>query len=432
MSALRLLAIAFIFGCTAVAWFTLGASLVHRSGEKDYQLEQEVAQLWGGPHLQVAPDVYYESPRQVVEEQQERDLSGNLVTRKVTRTVVDRIPLALQASRVDVDLALAHRRKGLLWYDTYEVGYESAYVVINPTAEPRLVLVHFAFPSAQAIYDGFGFELDGRQAAPVTDLSAGLTEGISLPPGGRANLAVRYRSRGLGQWSYAFTREGVAQVRDFQLTLTTDFAGIDFPAGTMSPTTKERTAVGYRLLWRFESLVTGQKVGMDLPNKTNPGPLASRITFFAPVSLLFFLTVMVILGALRGESLHPMNYFFVAAAFFSFHLLLAYLVDHLNIHASFAIASATSIFLVVSYLRLAAGMRFALLQAGAAQLVFLVLFSYAFFFEGYTGLTVTVGAVVTLFLLMQLTGRVDWAGLLARSRPRDVPAGAVNVDLCMP
>ena len=47
--------------------------------------------------------------------------------------------------------------------------------------------------------------------------------------------------------------------------------------------------------------------------------------------------------------------------------------------------------------------------------MFLVLFSYAFFFEGYTGLTVTVGAIVTLFVLMQLTARVDWARVFARA-----------------
>jgi hypothetical protein len=63
---------------------------------------------------------------------------------------------------------------------------------------------------------------------------------------------------------------------------------------------------------------------------------------------------------------------------------------------------------VVSYLRIVGGVRFAFGQAGLAQVVFLVLFSYAFFFEGATGLTVTVGAVVTLFVLMQLTARVDW------------------------
>jgi inner membrane protein involved in colicin E2 resistance len=159
--------------------------------------------------------------------------------------------------------------------------------------------------------------------------------------------------------------------------------------------------------------VTGQRVGLDLPNKINPGPLASRITFFAPVSLLFFLAVMVMLGVTTGENLQPMNYLFLAAAFFAFHLLLAYLVDHLSIHVAFLIAAVTSLGLVVSYLRVITGMRSALLHAGAAQLVFLVLFSYAFFFEGYTGLTVTVGAVLTLFVLMQMTASVRWADVFS-------------------
>ena len=41
---------------------------------------------------------------------------------------------------------------------------------------------------------------------------------------------------------------------------------------------------------------------MDPPDRLNPGPLAARITFFAPVSLLFFFTVMVILGVLRATA----------------------------------------------------------------------------------------------------------------------------------
>jgi inner membrane protein involved in colicin E2 resistance len=76
-------------------------------------------------------------------------------------------------------------------------------------------------------------------------------------------------------------------------------------------------------------------------------------------------TVVLVLGVLSGRSLHPMNYFFLSAAFFAFHLLLAYLVDHVNIHAACLIASVTSIALVVSYLRLVAGTSFAVLQATA-------------------------------------------------------------------
>ena len=146
-----------------------------------------------------------------------------------------------------------------------------------------------------------------------------------------------------------------------------------------------------------------------MPEKLQPGPLAGEISFFAPVSLLFFFFVMFLITTLRQIELHPMNYFFLAAAFFSFHLLLAYLADHIGIHLAFAICSAVSVFLLISYLRLVVGIRFAVVEAGLAQFVYLVLFSYAFFFKGFTGLAITIGSILTLFVVMQITGRIRWA-----------------------
>ncbi len=414
MTTARLLAIGFIFLCTAAAWSILGTTVVGRTGQMDGRLSQEVAQLWGGQHVQVAPQARLRRPRQVEEEVREQDDRGRAAVRTVKRTVIDDSPIPAASSRVGVDLGLDHRRKGLLWYDTYTVAFEGGYRFLNPDPVERDVAVAFEFPSKEAIYDAFVVSLDGRPAPPVTDLSNGVTLTERVAPRGALDLRVAYRSRGLGEWAYAFVKDGVAQVRDFELTMNTDFDGFDFPAATISPTSKARSGRGWVLKWTFETLAAGKRIGIDPPNLLNPGPVAARITFFAPVSLLFFLTVMVILGVLNGRSLHPMNYFFLAAAFFAFHLLLAYLVDHMEMGAAFAIAAAASVFLVVSYLRVVAGMRTALVQAGLAQLVFLVLFSYAFFFEGATGLTVTVGAVLTLFVLMQLTARVDWSAVFAR------------------
>ena len=86
-------------------------------------------------------------------------------------------------------------------------------------------------------------------------------------------------------------------------------------------------------------------------------------------------------------------------------------------HVAFAAAAAVSLTLVVSYLRVVTGVRQARwLPCGAAQVVFLVLFSYAFFFEGFTGLTITIGAIVTLFVLMQMTARVSWDDVFAGAR----------------
>ena len=167
------------------------------------------------------------------------------------------------------------------------------------------------------------------------------------------------------------------------------------------------------MTWTFANLVTGQAIGLGLPERLNPGPFAARVTFFAPVSLLFFLAVMVMVGVTSGQSLHPMHYWFLSAAFFAFHLLLAYLVDQVPVAVAFAVAAAVSVFLVVSYLRVVTGMRRAIREAGAAQLIFLVLFSYAFFFQGMTGLAITIGAVLTLFVLMQMTARVSWDEVFA-------------------
>jgi Inner membrane protein CreD len=411
----RLFAIAFIFSCVSVGWMTLGGSVVRRTGESDARLAHEVAQLWGGKHDQLAPDAKILRPRLVSEDVKEKDSKGNDLTRHVTRWVYDDIPVLLASSRIRVTMALDQRQKGLLWYNTYGLSFVARYTLRSPDDDERTAVVHLSFPSSDAIYDGFVFRVDGRESSPSANLGQGITIETRLPARGEAVVDVAYKTRGLGDWTYSFGAAGsVAQVKDFALEMKTDFRNIDFPLGTLSPVKKTEDGAGYRLDWTFDSLVTGQKIGMEPPNRLNPGPLAARITFFAPVSLLFFVTVMVILGVLRRNSLHPMNYFFLAAAFFAFHLLLAYLADQVNVHAAFAIASVSSVFLVLTYLRLVGGVRCAF-EAGLAQLVFLVFFSYAFFFEGITGLTVTVGAVVTLFVLMQLTARVDWTEVFDRA-----------------
>jgi hypothetical protein len=46
--------------------------------------------------------------------------------------------------------------------------------------------------------------------------------------------------------------------------------------------------------------------------------------------------------------------------------------------------------------------------ASAAQFAYLVLFSYSFFFDGLTGVTITIGAIATLALLMMFTAKVNW------------------------
>jgi hypothetical protein len=358
--------------------------------------------------VQLAPKAWIVETRQRTETVQETGPDGESTLRQVTRPVTKQHRVALDSSRIEVALELEHRQKGLLWYDLYGVDFSGRYVLRTPEGMEGRLHVKFNFPAHESIYDGFTFRVAGQEGA-ASDLLSGAEVVVEIV-GEEEEIPVEifYRSRGLDRWTYAFQQEGVTQVRDFELRLMADASGIDFPPGTLSPTVKEPDVDGVALTWQFDNMVTGKTIGVDLPNRLNPGPLTSRVTFFAPISLLFFLTVMVILGIVQGRNLHPMHYFFLSAAFFSFHLLLAYLVDHLNIHAAFIIATVVSMALVISYLRVVGGTHFAWAQAGLAQLIYLVLFNYAFFFQGFTGLAVTMGAIITLFVMMQLTASVDW------------------------
>ena len=404
----RLVAIAVIFVGTSVAWSVLGSSLIARSGQFDDRLGREVQLLWGGQHRQVAPDAWILRPAVESETVETKDEKGRIARREVKKRVLRSVSSTLESTRASVDLDLAHRQKGLLWYATYTVMFKSAYTFRNPDNEPRELHVRFPLPAQDALYDNFAFVIDGRPAKLGNDVSKEVIAVAQAPAAGAVTVDVQYQSRGLGTWTYAFSPNGAAQVRNFNLVMRTNFRDIDFPAGTVSPGSKTEDSNGWTLTWTFANLISGQAIGMELPEKLNPGPFAARVTFFAPVSLLFFLAVMVMVGATSGPSLHPMHYWFIAAAFFAFHLLLAYLVDHVSVPLAFASAAAVSLVLVVSYLRVVTGMRDALLKAGVAQAIFLVLFSYAFFFEGFTGLAITVGAIVTLFAMMQMTARLSW------------------------
>jgi len=61
------------------------------------------------------------------------------------------------------------------------------------------------------------------------------------------------------------------------------------------------------------------------------------------------------------------------------------------------------------YLRLYLGAGETGREAGLAQFIYLVMFSYAFFLKGFTGLAITIGSVLTLFVVMQVTGGIRWA-----------------------
>ncbi len=399
----RIIAIVFIFIVATIAWTVLGATIMSRTYDSSATSSSKVESTWGAEQNQAPPTAFFKTQ---VSKQLETMENGKKVVQTVKEDVVTTVPL--EGTKIDVSLDLGHRQKGLLWYSTYKVNFLGQYTFHNPSDKEQFVQFDLKFPTTKAIYDNLTFMVDGNPLA-ITTLENAASSVAKVGAGKSALLTVGYSSQGLNQWRYSFGTGDVSQVRDFTLNMSTNFKDIDFPENTLSPSEKSETGTGWNLTWSYKNLLSGYQIAMVMPEKLQPGPLAGRISFFAPVSLFFFFFLMLIITTMRGIDLHPMNYFFLAAAFFSFHLLLAYLVDHISIHASFAIAAAVSIFLVVSYLRLVVGIRFASREAALAQFIYLVMFSYAFFLKGFTGLAITIGSVLTLFVVMQVTGRIQWA-----------------------
>ena len=398
----RIAAILVIFVFTTIAWMILGTTIFQRTYGQDESLKSRVSSTWGTSQIQGPARgtlIQHLTSKYTVEEH----------GRTKTETI-DTYPetvLPLDSTHASADLQLEHRQKGLLWYSTYRVRFAGEYTFHNPTQKAERIRLALPFPAEQAMYDDVIFVMNGNL---VEFTNSGNTAQATLPIGAGETVVLKtgYVSQGLDSWRYAFS-EQIAQVRDFHLQMTTNFKDIDFPDNTLSPTEKHETASGWDLKWDYKNLLSGFQIGMTMPEKLQPGPLAGRISFFAPVSLFFFFFLVFIITTIRGVDLHPMNYFFLAAAFFSFHLLMAYLVDHVSIHLAFLAGSLVSLALVISYLRLVTGVHFALREAGIAQLIYLVLFSYAFFFKGFTGLAVTIGSIMTLFVVMQMTGRINWS-----------------------
>ncbi len=391
LSAKYLFGIFCVVLAAAVGWSVLGGTLVVRTEQSDSAQRNALGTLWGT-------------------ELEQRPPSFTFVRNERNRGTVT-YDVAPASSRITVDLALDLRRKGLLWYNTYGVAFSGTYRVTNRASRGSLEMA-FPLPSETATYDDVAVLVAGRRVAASSSGGKLLTT-IPLVPGRDATVTVRYRSRGLGTWQYRFANE-VTTVRDLILTMRTNFPAIDFPARTLAPTAERPTTTGWALTWAYRELVTGAGIGMAFPMPLQPGPLAQRITFWAPLSLLFYVFVMLVITTLRRIELHPLNYLFLAAAFFAFHLLFAYTVDRIPVEYAFVLCAVVSMALTISYLRLVVGLRFAAVEAAAAQFFYLILFSLALFDEGYSGLSITVGAIVTLFVTMQLTGRIRWSERFAK------------------
>ena len=158
----RIAAIIFIFICTSIAWMILGGTISSRTTDSSNQLSDHVLSTWGTAQEQTPPTATYTKTELSTLTYEDH---GKTLTR--TDKVEREIPLSLNSTRVNVDLHLDHRQKGLLWYRTYAVDFAGDYSFNNPAEEPASFVFQMPFPAQRAVYDGLIISVNG-QKLPVT------------------------------------------------------------------------------------------------------------------------------------------------------------------------------------------------------------------------------------------------------------------------
>ena len=391
----HILAIGFVFAGATFAWMILAGTLTARTSAAHGKSCESVSELWGPEQGQAHPSVWYLSP-----------------TGKSGRKY-----LQPTASDIDITLDFEPKKKGLAWNRTYNAKFTASYTIPNPTPIEQTVYIAFPLPSENSSFNNFIFKLGDKETSQQAPRGGVIEDATTIAPGESVQLHIAYQSRGIDRWVYELG--AIDRISNFKLAMKTNFADIDFPEGASSPTDRDFNAEDntWNLLWNYPDVIHPQEIGMEMLKVKNPGPIAARMSMFAPISLMFFFAVLFILCAAKRINLHPMNYFFLAAGFFAFQILFAYLVDLLPLHSAFIIATLVSLILVGCYVRAVGGT--ALLKiALPAQFAYLVLFSYSFFFDGLSGLTITIGTIVTLALLMIYTAKMDWSEVFGHQRSK--------------
>lgn len=410
MSVKKLIAIAIIYLFTFAAWMILGVSNLTRTEKSLLQLKSQVVSLYGDALIINAPQCYSKIKKLKTEIADDK---------KVIKEYFDQEDNELSKSEIEIHINLDQRKKGNLWFPTFKAKFRGQYEfkIKDFQKDPNHQYFIFAtLGSANSIYDNIQLSVNNQPIDNVMPLIRKKEIEIFPAQDGRVTLALSYDCTGMENLFYYISpgHDDLSQIDDFSLKMVTDFKNYDLPNNMMSPLLKNELDNGFELTWRFNKSVTGKDIGIIIPNKLNPGAIVSRVTFFAPVSLLFFFIVLFVMSIVFKVDIHPMNYFFLAATFFSFHLMYSYFSDHINIYWTFAIASLVSLLLTITYLRVFTPKKLSYLFAPLTQFIYLIIFSFSFFFKGMTGVIVTICSVITLFILMQITAKTNWENIFGK------------------
>jgi hypothetical protein len=385
----------------------LVARITDRRGFADGELHRDVMERWGAPIQQSMPSVRF------------------VPTGTVFKSLE---PLPMTRQEVVVDAAMNYRKRGLVYFSGFDLGFIGDFDTENPF--DRDVDVAFVFPVSleknKVLLSGLSFTVNGV-AAPVElgrNGDALLWTG-RLRPAEKLHFRVAFKGRGLDAFTYRM--DPGSAVRNVNLTVNVRGGdNFDYADGVVPASTVERRGDAVRLGWRFDSLESGIPIGVVLPSEKS---FDSIIAVFVGRSWAGFLLFFVGLVALCLHHRRPPRIFesyLFASAYALFFVLVAYLAAYLHFYAAWILALVVTAGLLCGYAVL-------LLPRGAwkpvAGLVVgcLGVPTLAVILQGYTGLIYTVEALALVAAAMVASARPEGLHILASLGLLAGPEGGAHV-----
>jgi hypothetical protein len=124
--------------------------------------------------------------------------------------------ISLERSDIVTRFGLEHRRKGLLWFPTYEFEFRGRYAFQNNTSEARDINMVFYLEKGTVIYDGFTIQTEDQRAVESQIQNGEAMWSQRFLPGEIRGYLVTYKSRGnrqLALWGPAFGVGGQCRSR---------------------------------------------------------------------------------------------------------------------------------------------------------------------------------------------------------------------------
>lgn len=359
-----------------------------------------VEQIWGGRVQQSPPAFGYDVTGT---EEYTNEKTGRIETRNVQSREI--VGIASQAITTKVKANV--RRKGLLQFAGYDLSFDGDYVVRNRETGARTFHFFFPLPREAGNITDIQIQLDGQPYSGDTNLADGFQWSGRLGPGEERRFQIAYRAKGTDRFEYEL---GATQLElgKLRFEMNTDFTDYRMPESAMTPTSEASDDSQTRLTWESANLVSGQNIALEFQIPGNYGSLASKLFYYAPLALLLFTGFLLVVNAAKEIRLHPMHFLFLMTGFFVFYLFGSYIISFVHILLGIALALALSSGIMIYYAYLIRKGPEFLQSVALGAAMFQWLFSIAFFFPAYTGLMITLAAIVALVLLMRTTAAIEW------------------------